>query len=81
MSAATNSANRLPKDEFEESRLPERVGTTYQAMYVHGMHFRVRSTEEEKITCDNGVASAVWRCNRGRTGNRAGRLESAEYVG
>jgi hypothetical protein len=47
------------QEELEESTLPEKVATSYRAMYAHGMHLRIRSAEEEKVTCDSGVAAAV----------------------
>jgi hypothetical protein len=56
---AANTTNKPSEDEFEESRLPEKVGTTYRAMYVHGMHLRVKSAEDKKVTCDSGVAAGV----------------------
>jgi hypothetical protein len=78
---AANSADKPSDEEVEESRLPEKVGTAYRAMYVHGMHFKIRSAEEEKVTCDSGVASAMWRRIQGRAINRAEQFETAEYVG
>jgi hypothetical protein len=59
VSTAANSSEKPSNEEFEESRLPEQIGIAYRAMYAHGMHLRVRSAEEEKVTFDSGVASAV----------------------
>jgi hypothetical protein len=79
--AAMHTLDKPTDDEFEESRLPEKVATAYQAMYVHGMHLRIRSAKEEKVTTDSGIAATVWRRNRGREVNRSEHLETAEYVG
>jgi hypothetical protein len=78
---AANSVDKPNQEEFEESKLPERMGTAYRAMYAHGMHLRIRSTEEEKVTCDSGVAAVVLRRRRGRVGERTGEVEKMEYVG
>jgi hypothetical protein len=55
-------------DQVEASKLPQRQATGYRAMHAQKMHFRVRSAEEEKVTCNNGVASSIsWTClGRGR---------------
>jgi hypothetical protein len=79
--AAANSVDKPSQEEIEESRLPEKMGTTYRAMYAHGMHLRIRSAEEEKVTYDSGVAAAVLRRSRGRAGARSGEVEKTEYVG
>jgi hypothetical protein len=78
---AANTLEKPTEEEVEESRLPKKVGTAYWAMYAHGMNMRIKSAEEEKVTCDSGVTSAVWRRSRGHAGTRSGYLETAEYVG
>jgi hypothetical protein len=50
-------------------------------MYVYGMHLRIQSAEDDKVTCDSGVAATVWRRSRGQRRNTSSRLESAEFVG
>jgi hypothetical protein len=76
--ASMNGVEKPSADEIQESRQSERVGTAYRAMYAHGMHLRIRSTEEEKVTYDSAV---VLRHSRGRTLDRAGQFEIVEYVG
>jgi hypothetical protein len=75
-------SNEKPSnDQFQASKLPEQQTTGYKAMYVWGNHFRVRSVEKEKVTCDSGIASNVLRAWRGRgTGNQR-LFEPAEYIG
>jgi hypothetical protein len=60
ISAAANGLDKPLDDEFKESRLPEKVAPAYRAMYAYGMHLRIKSAKEEKITSDIGVAFAVW---------------------
>jgi hypothetical protein len=43
------------------SKLPEIRATGYRAMYTNGMHLRIRSAKEEKVTCDSTVASTIWK--------------------
>jgi hypothetical protein len=76
-----NSVDKPSQEEVEESKLPEKMGTAYRVMYVHGMHMRIRSAEEEKVTCDSGVATAVLRRSKGRASERSGEVEKMEYVG
>jgi hypothetical protein len=78
---AANNAEKPSEEEVEESRLLERVGTAYCAMYAHGMHLRIKSTEVEKVTCDSGVASTVTRQSRARVVNKTVQFKTAEYVG
>lgn len=54
---ATHGPNEPSVDVIEAYKLPEIEGTSYRAMYAHGMHLRVQSVEEEKVTCDSGVAA------------------------
>jgi hypothetical protein len=79
--AAANSTEKPLANEFEESKPPEQVATSYRAMYAHGMYFRIKSAEDDKVTCDSGVAAAIWRRNRGHRVNRPWELESREFVG
>jgi hypothetical protein len=81
ISEAAKSSDKPSAEEIQESRLPERVGTAYRAMYAHGMHLRIKSAEEEKVTCDSGVASAVQRQSRARALNISEQFQTAEYVG
>jgi len=66
---------------MEASKLPEKVATAYRAMYAHGMHLRVQSAEEDKITCDSGIAASVFRYSKGTSSNDLGHWQSEEYVG
>jgi hypothetical protein len=50
---------KLSQDVLQASKLPEIRATRYRAMYANGMHLRIRSAKEEKVTCDSAVASAV----------------------
>jgi hypothetical protein len=78
--AATRGLEKPTTDEIEESKLPEKIGTSYRAMYAHGMHFRIKFAEDDKVTTESGVSAVVWRRNRARAQNRGGHLESAKYV-
>jgi hypothetical protein len=69
------------EDVYEASRLLERVATGYRAMYVHGMHLRIRDAEEDKLTCKSRVAAAVWECKRSRDSDTVDNVDSVEYVG
>ena len=68
-------------DVYESSRLPEIMATAYRAMYAHGMHLRIRGAEEDKVTCDSGVAAAVWERRRSRNIEVGDEVCTAEYVG
>jgi hypothetical protein len=50
-------------------------------MYARGMHLRVRSVEEENVTCDSKIASSVFRSIHGRGNENPGYFEAAEYIG
>jgi hypothetical protein len=78
---AANTIEKPTAEELEESRLPEKVATSYRAIYVHGMHLRVRSAKAKKVTCDSGVASTVLRKSKGQSGDISGQIQKAEYVG
>ena len=69
------------EDVYESSRLPEMMATGYRAMYAHGMHLRIREAEAKKITCDSGVAAAVWERRRSRNVDSLDEVFTAEYVG
>jgi hypothetical protein len=73
--------NEQDTDVMEASKFPEIVATAYRAMYAHGMHLRIKTTEEEKLCCDSALAASVWRRNRAIEGSHSGSLESMEYVG
>jgi hypothetical protein len=68
------------QDIFEASRFPESMATSYHAIYAHGMHFRVRDAEDDKVTCDSGVASSVWHQERESGATTATTLTGASYV-
>ena len=78
---ANNSDEKPTRDVYESSRLPERLATGYRAMYAHGMHLRIRGAEEDKVTCDSGVAAAVWERRRNRNVECGDEVVTAEYVG
>jgi hypothetical protein len=50
-------------------------------MYACGMHLRVRSAEEEKVTCDSGIASVVLRAWRGTGSENPCHFQATEYIG
>jgi hypothetical protein len=56
---AARGPNSPALDVIEAAKLPEIVATGYRAMYVHGMHLRMRYVELSKTTCNSGVACAV----------------------
>ena len=68
-------------DVYNSSRLPEIMATGYRAMYAHGMHLRIRGAEEDKVTCDSGVAAAIWERSRSRNIEYEDEVFTAEYVG
>ena len=78
---ANNSDEKPSVDVYQSSRLPETMGTGYRAMYVHGMHLRIRGAEEDKVTCNSGVAAAVWERRRSRNVDCEDDLFTSEYVG
>lgn len=76
-----STLDKPTKDEFEESRLLEKVATAYRAMYAHGMHLQIKSVEEEKVTIDSRVVATMWHRNRGKAVNKVGHLETVNYIG
>lgn len=68
-------------DVKEAPKLLETIATAYCHMYAHGMHFQIRSAEEEKVTYDNAIASAMWRKKSRREFQNLGEIEAKEYVG
>jgi hypothetical protein len=50
-------------------------------MYAQGMHLRVRSAEEEKVTCDSGIAASVSRGTSGRSRGNPACFQAHEYIG
>jgi hypothetical protein len=66
ISIAADRGEELSQDVLEASKLPKITVITYRHMYVHGMHFRIRGAEEEKVTCDSAIVEAVWRKRFGR---------------
>jgi hypothetical protein len=80
--AATSQSNDKPsKDVIQASRLPESRATSYHAMFANGMHLRIQTTEEDKITCDSALASTVWKRSTGSDSDARERLDKMEYVG
>jgi hypothetical protein len=49
------------RDVIEASKLLEKIAISYRAMYAHGMHLRIFTAEEEKVTCDSVVASVDFK--------------------
>ena len=78
--AAKNTVEKPTHDEFEESRLPKKIATSYRAMYVHNMHLRIRSAKEKKIISDNGVATIMLQRRRGRSSDTSDEVLKAKYV-
>jgi hypothetical protein len=78
---AMQSNDKPTEDVYEAFHLPERVATGYRAMYVHGMHLRIRDAEIDKVTCESRVAAAVWKRKRSRDSDTMDDVDSAEYVG
>jgi hypothetical protein len=76
-----DSDDKPTLDVYESSRLPERVAIGYRAMYAHGMHLRIWGAEEDKVTCDSAVVTAVWERRRSKDSDVMDDLDSAEYVG
>jgi hypothetical protein len=56
---AMHTDDKLAQDVYEASKLPEAVATGYRAMYVYGMHLRIREAKEDKVTYDSGIAAAM----------------------
>jgi hypothetical protein len=81
ISDSTESDDKPSANQVEASKLPEQQATAYRAMYARGMHLRVRSAEEEKVTCDSEIASSIFRAARGRGNENPGYFEAAEYIG
>jgi hypothetical protein len=79
--AAWNSSTRPSQDVLEASKLSEIRATGYRAMYVNGMHLRIRTAEEEKVTCDSAIAAAVRKRRRGTDNYEGGIFDKMEYVG
>ena len=75
-----NNTEKPTHDEFEESKLPEKVAIAYPVMYAHGMYSRIKLAEDDKVPCDSGVVAIIWRRNRGRRVDRAWELENREFV-
>jgi hypothetical protein len=81
VAAASQSSTKPSDDVVDASKLPELRATGYRAMYANGMHLRIRTAEEEKITCDSAVASAVWKRSQRSESEAGGRVDKMEYVG
>lgn len=75
-----NNTEKPTHDEFEESKLPEKVAIAYPVMYAHGMYSRIKLAEDDKVPCHSGVVAIIWRRNRGRRVDRAWELENREFV-
>jgi hypothetical protein len=45
------------------------------------MYLRIRDTEEDKVTCESGVAAAVWEHKSSRDFDIVDDVYSVEYVG
>jgi hypothetical protein len=73
--------HEVSMDVKESSKLHEVDATTYRHMYAHGLHLRIKDSEEEKMTCDSVVAAAVWKKRTGREFQDVGEIETKEFVG
>ena len=78
---AYNLDDKPTVDVYEGSRLPNVMATGYRAMYAHGMHLRIRGAEVEKVTCDSGVAAAIYERRRSRDAESMDDVFTNEYVG
>jgi hypothetical protein len=81
VSAVDESPFKPSADVLEASRLPEMLATGYRHMYAHGMHFRIKDAEEEKLICDSAIVASVSKRKTGRESLNAGEMETVEYVG
>jgi hypothetical protein len=78
---ATDGDDKPSRDVIERSRLPEIVATAYHVMHAHGMHLRIYTAEEDKVTCGSAVASAVLRRGRSHEPFHQDFMETKQYVG
>jgi hypothetical protein len=78
---ATETSNKPSNDVIEASKLPDIRATSYRTMRANVMHLRIRTAEEEKITCDSAVVAAVWKRSRSTDAHPSGTLDKMEYVG
>jgi hypothetical protein len=78
---AVERRDELSQDVIQSSKLPEVNATAYRHMYAHGMHFRMRDAEEEKVTCESAVASVVWGKKSVREFQDLEEIEMKVYVG
>jgi hypothetical protein len=78
---ANDSDDKPTLDVYKSPYLLERMATGYRAMYAHGMHLRIRGVEEDKVTCDSGVATVVWERRRSQNVECGDKLLTAKYVG
>ena len=77
----SKSSNELSEDVIQATNLPEIRVTGYCAMFAHGMHIRIQTMEEEKITCDSTIACVMWKQSQSTEANAGGTLDKIEYVG
>jgi hypothetical protein len=69
-------------EDVKDLMMPlSRKATNYRAMYAYGNHIRVRSTEVDLTTCDNGVATMFSQECPTTTGDRNMTTTNLEYVG
>jgi hypothetical protein len=80
VAAASQSSTKPSDNVVEASKLPELQATGYHAMCANGMHLRIRTAEDEKITCDSAMASAVWKQSRRSESKAGGTVDKMEYV-
>jgi hypothetical protein len=65
----------------ESSKLPSSEATAFRSMKAHGMHLRVRSVEDDKITCDSSVAATFLRPEQGTESAMQPTMILVEHIG
>ena len=73
--------DKLTNDVFQGSRLPKKMATGYRVMYTHGMHLRIREVEQDKVTCNSGIATAISERKRSQDSQVVDEIDTAKYVG
>ena len=78
---AMQTDDKLTNDVFQGSRLPKKMATGYRVMYTHGMHLRIREVEQDKVTCNSGIATAISERKRSQDSQVVDEIDTAKYVG
>ena len=71
----------IPEMVRESSRPPSLEATVFRSMKAYGMHLRVRSAEEHKLTCDSAVAATFLQSERGTQTEEHQTFVPVEYIG